>query len=145
MISMDEKYENFESLWGERHLMAFTIARCLASHASFEILGSVFYFESWCCFKFSNMRGKRTRTLCTRARSTRSTSSTFVTFVQQIDNSSFNRLLKWHFFGINLVYPGGSFWDQPHQGPPGAMEREVAQAHELLDLAKARKWHEARR
>ena len=24
-MSMDEKYENFESLWGERHLMAFTV------------------------------------------------------------------------------------------------------------------------
>ena len=26
---MDEKYENIESLWGERHLTAFTRARCL--------------------------------------------------------------------------------------------------------------------
>ena len=136
---------NFESLWGERHLKAFTIARCLASHASFEILGSVFYFESWCCFKFSNMRGKRTRTLCTRARSTRSTSSTFVTFVQQIDNI-IQQAPKMAFFGINLVHLGvRSFWEQPHQGAARGHGTGGGPAHELLDLAKTRKWHEARR
>ena len=114
--------------------MAFTIARVLLPmhHSRFW---EVFFISSHC--DVSNMRGA--------VQEPAQEASTFVTFVQQIDNSSFNRLLKWHFFGINLVYPGGSFWDQPHQGPPGAMEREVAQAHELLDLAKAQKWHEARR
>ena len=107
--------------------------------------GKCFHFESWCCFKISNMRGKRTRTLCTRARSTRSTSSTFVTFVQQIDNI-IQQAPKMAFFGINLVHLGvRSFWEQPHQGAARGHGTGGGPAHELLDLAKTRKWHEARR
>ena len=84
-MSMDEKYENIESLWGERHLTAFTIARCLLPmhHSRFWEVFSISSHGA-----VSNMRGKRTRTLCTTARSTRNTSSTFVTFVQQINNHS---------------------------------------------------------
>ena len=74
---MDEKYESFESLWEERHLMAFTLARFLLPmhHSRFWEVFSISSHGA-----VSNMPGKRTRTFCTTARSTRSTYSTFVTF-----------------------------------------------------------------